>query len=87
MAEKTLKFVCAYCGQETTVIVDATLNLKMSPTQIVTSTQYCANDACGRPNKVKVPAYWNTRRLVLGRDKGFLDYRDEIPTFQGEKPS
>ena len=85
MSDKVLKFDCAYCGKETMVIVNITPNLRMSPKQTVTNTFYCGH--CNLPNKVEVPAYWGTHRLVLGRDKGFLDYRDEIPTFQGEKPS
>jgi hypothetical protein len=83
--DKVLKFDCAYCGKETTAIVNVMPNLKMSATQTITNTFYCEH--CWQPNKVEVPAYWNTHRLVLGRDKGFLDYRDEIPTFQGEKSS
>ena len=85
MAEKELRFICAYtdCGKETTVIAKVS---KALPTQSkgVTRVYYCEH--CNRPNKIEVPDNVDVYVFILGRDKGFLRYTSEgIPLLQGEK--
>lgn len=85
MAEKELRFICAFtdCGKETTVIVKVA---KPFPTQGkgVTRVYYCEH--CDRPNKITVPDNLDVHVFILGRDKGFLRYTgDGVPLLQGEK--
>lgn len=85
MAEKELRFMCAYtdCGKETTVIVKVA---KPLPTQskAVTRVYYCEH--CNRANKIEIPDNVDVHVFILGRDKGFLRYMsDGIPLLQGEK--
>jgi hypothetical protein len=85
MAEKELKFTCAYtdCGKETTIIVQVA---KALPTQSkgITRAYYCEH--CNRANKIAVPDNLDVHVFILGRDRGFLRYtNDGIPLLQGEK--
>jgi len=85
MAEKELRFMCAYtdCGKETTVIVQVA---KLLPTKSksVTRVYYCEH--CNRASKIEVPDNVDVHAFILGRDKGFLRYTsDGIPLLQGEK--
>lgn len=85
MAEKELRFVCAYtdCGKETTVIVEVSKPIPMHPKD-VTRVYYCEH--CNRANKIAVPDNIDVHVFILGRDQGFLHYTDDdIPLLQGEK--
>jgi hypothetical protein len=85
MAEKELRFICAYtdCAKETTII--ATIS-KPLPAQSkgVTRVYYCEH--CHRANKVVVPDNLEVHGFILGRDEGFIRYTDDgTPLLQGEK--
>ena len=83
MAEKELRFICAYCGKETTVIVKVS---KSIPTKSKSTTRVYYCEHCNRANKIEVPDNVDVRAFILGRDKGFLRYTDDdIPLLQGEK--
>ena len=84
MPQRKFIFRCAYCHQDTTQIVNRPKPLA-TQSKKVTVVHYCQH--CNRPNKLELPDNRDVHVFILGRDKGFLDYRDEIPTFQGEKPS
>jgi len=85
MAEKELRFTCAYtdCGEETTVIVTVSKPLP-TRSKSVSVVRYC--EYCNRANKIKVPDNVDVHRFILGKDKGFLGYTSNgIPRLQGEK--
>jgi hypothetical protein len=85
MAEKELRFTCAYtdCGKETMVIVKVAKPLPMQ-SKSVTRVYYCEH--CDRPNRILVPDNVDVHVFVLGKDKGFLRYTSEgVPLLQGEK--
>ena len=85
MAEKALRFLCAYadCGKETTVIVPATKPLAAKRKDVTRVYYY---EHCNRANRIPVPDNLDMHVFILGRDKGFLQYAsDGVPLIQGEK--
>lgn len=81
--EKELRFICDYCKEKTTIVVQIE---KVLPTQRqeIIRVYYCTH--CKQPNKVPVPDNLAVHRFILGRDKGFLGYTDDdVPLIQGEK--
>lgn len=83
MAEKILRFLCAYCQKETTVIVQIARPMPARRKE-VTRIYYC--EQCNRANKIPLPDHLAEHVFILGRDKGFLGYMsDDIPLLQGEK--
>ena len=82
MAEKELRFICAYCSQETTLIVNMP-RPQATQSKKIPIVRYCEH--CNKPNKLLVPDNIDVHTFILGEDEGFLGYRDGIPTLQGEK--
>lgn len=85
MAEKELRFRCAYtdCEKETTVIVKVSRTLPMQ-SKSVARVYYCEH--CDRPNRIPVPDNVDVHAFILGKDRGFLRYTsDGVPLLQGEK--
>ena len=83
MTEKELRFTCAYCQKETTVMVQIAKPLA-ERSKGVTRVYYCEH--CNRANKLLVPDNLDVHAFILGRDRGFLRYTsDGIPLIQGEK--
>jgi transcription elongation factor Elf1 len=83
MAEKKLMFTCAYCGKETTIIVNIARPLATKG-QLVARSYDCAH--CNKPNKVSIPDNLDVHVFILGGDEGFLGYTDDgVPRLQGEQ--
>lgn len=83
MTEEKLTFICAYCGQDNTIIVKVSKPLAMQ-SKPVPVPHYCEH--CNRANKVKVLDNTDVHRPILGRDKEALGYTsDGILIVQGEK--
>lgn len=83
MNEKEIKFTCAYCGQDTTIIVKVAKPLATS-SKPVPVPRYCEH--CNKPNRVPIPDNIDVHVFILGKDQGFLGYTPEgIPHLQGEK--
>lgn len=83
MTEKELSFTCAYCQQNTTVVVEVTKSLA-TQSRDVTRVYYCEH--CSQANRIPLPDNLDVHVFILGKDKGFLRYmNDGTPLLQGEK--
>jgi hypothetical protein len=81
MPEQQLILRCVYCSLDTTLVVKVTQQAT-SPKKI-SVVRYCEH--CNRPNRIEVPENMDVHVFILGQDKGFLGYRQDIPILQGEK--
>ena len=82
MPERQLILRCIYCGFDTTLVVKVSQQAA-TPGKKISVVRYCAH--CNRPNRIEVPENVDVHVFILGRDKGFLGNRQDIPILQGEK--
>jgi len=82
MPEQQLMLRCAYCGFDTMLVVKVTQQAA-KPGKKISIVRYCEH--CNQPNRLEVPENVDMHAFILGRDKGFLGYRQNIPPLQGEK--
>jgi hypothetical protein len=80
--EQELILRCAYCGFDTRLVVKVAQQAATSGKKI-SVVRYC--EQCNRPNRLEVDENVDVHAFILGRDKGFLGYRQDIPILQGEK--
>jgi len=82
MTEKDLIFNCFNCRKETAIVVNVPKH-SAARSKTTTIVRYCEH--CDTPNKLTLPDNWDVHVFILGRDKEFLGYRDDVPIIQGEK--
>ena len=82
MPEQQLIMRCAYCGFDTILVVKVAQQAAASGKKI-SAMRYCEH--CNRLNKFEVPENVDVHAFILGRDKNFLGYRQNVPILQGEK--
>lgn len=80
--EKELRFICAYCGEETTLFVTVA-KAQATQSKKTAIVRYCEH--CNKPNKLQVPDNVDVHPFIYGKDEGFVEYRDGVPVLQGEK--
>ena len=82
MPERQLILRCVYCGFDTMLVVKVSQQAA-TPRKKISVVRYCEH--CNRPNRIEVPENVDVHVFILGRDKGFLGKRQDIPILQGEK--